>query len=120
MSWQLHIILAFTVVSTRLSGVTLETPQLCRSMARMYHVRGNKACGASVVYAQHCTKSPHADGQLCCAAGCGVVPVKHVHLSDWFQDGYGADGAFFHQLSERLPRTYMIPKVLFMYTGAHG
>ncbi len=49
-----------------------------------------------------------------------MVPVKHVHLSDWFQDGYGADGAFFHQLSERLPRTYMIPKVLFMYTGAHG
>ncbi|CAL5225566.1 g8405 [Coccomyxa viridis] len=52
--------------------------------------------------------------------GCGVVPVKHVHLSDWFQDGYGADGAFFHQLSERLPRTYMVPKVLFMYSGAHG
>ena len=61
-----------------------------------------------------------ADAQLCCAAGCGVVPVKHVHLSDWFQGGYGADGAFFHQLSERLPRTYMIPKVLFMYSGAHG
>ncbi len=66
------------------------------------------------------TKALHADVQACCIAGCGVVPVKHVHLSDWAQDGYGADGWFYNKLSERLPRTYMIPKVLFMYSGAHG
>ena len=49
-----------------------------------------------------------------------MVPVKHVHLSDWRMDGYGADGWFYNKLSERLPRTYMIPEVLFMYSGAHG
>ncbi|CAK0732654.1 hypothetical protein CVIRNUC_000161 [Coccomyxa viridis] len=53
-------------------------------------------------------------------SGCGVIPVKHVHHSDWFQDVYGADGQFYHQLSERLPRTYLIPKVIFVYSGAHG
>ena len=46
--------------------------------------------------------------------------MKHVHLSDWLQDGYGADGWFYNKLSERLPRTYMIQEVLFMYSGAHG
>ena len=49
-----------------------------------------------------------------------MIPVKHVHHSDWFQDVYGADGQFYHQLSERLPRTYLIPKVIFVYSGAHG
>ena len=61
-----------------------------------------------------------ASPRLLCCAGCGVIPVKHVHHSDWFQDVYGADGQFYHQLSERLPRTYLIPKVIFVYSGAHG
>lgn len=91
-----------------------------RSKAELRDTRDGKACGGCVSHCPALQQFFHANGQLCCAVGCGVVPVKHVHLSDWFQDGYGADGAFFHQLSERLPRTYMVPKVLFMYSGAHG
>ena len=47
-----------------------------------------------------------------------MVPVAHVHLSDWVggNNSYNADGRFYHELSERLPRTYLIPHVIYIYT----
>ena len=53
----------------------------------------------------------------CFAAGCGVVPVKHAHLADWVggNSSYDADGRFYHELSECLPRTYLIPHVIYIY-----
>lgn len=50
-----------------------------------------------------------------------MVPVKHVHLSDWVggNSSYNADGRFYHQLSERLPRTYLIPYVIYIYGHPH-
>ena len=53
----------------------------------------------------------------CCIAGCGVVPVKYVHLADWVggNSSYSADGRFYHDLSEQLPRTYLIPHVIYIY-----
>ena len=49
-----------------------------------------------------------------------MVPVRHVHLSDWLQDDYVADGLFYKKLAERLPRTYFVPKVIYMYSGGEG
>ena len=44
-------------------------------------------------------------------AGCGVVPMRHAHLSDWTRSSYTADGEFYSALSELVPRTYLIKKV---------
>ena len=46
--------------------------------------------------------------------------MRHVHLSDWLQDDYVADGLFYKKLAERLPRTYFVPKVIYMYSGGEG
>ena len=53
----------------------------------------------------------------CYCAGCGVVPVKYVHPADWVggNSSYNADGLFYHELSERLPRTYLISQVIYIY-----
>lgn len=54
------------------------------------------------------------------AAGCGVVPTKYAHLADWtIGDMHAADGNYFERLSEQLPRTYLVKRVIYMYTGAH-
>ena len=52
-------------------------------------------------------------------AGCGVVPLKHVNLSDWTRGSYTADGDFYVGLSESVPRTYMVKKVIYVYNGGH-
>lgn len=52
-------------------------------------------------------------------AGCGVVPLKHVNLSDWTRGSYTADGDFYFGLSESVPRTYMVKKVIYVYNGGH-
>ncbi|CAL8465893.1 g5429 [Coccomyxa elongata] len=49
--------------------------------------------------------------------GCGVVPIKHSHLSNWPEGDYEADGKFYHKLSEVMPRTYLVKKVIFVYNG---
>lgn len=48
-----------------------------------------------------------------------MVPVKHVHLSNWSQGGYNADAHFYTTISNQLPRTYFIPKVIYAYSGVH-
>ena len=54
-------------------------------------------------------------------AGCGVVPSKYAHLADWTssKDPYQADGHYFHELSELMPRTYFIEKVIYVYSGGN-
>ena len=49
-----------------------------------------------------------------------MVPVWHVHLLDWLQDDYIADGLFYKKLAERLPRTYFVPKVIYVYSSGEG
>ena len=54
------------------------------------------------------------------ATGCGVVPTRYAHLADWtIGDMHAADGNYFNRLSEQLPRTYLVKKLIYMYTGAH-
>ena len=54
------------------------------------------------------------------AAGCGVVPTRYAHLADWtIGNMHAADGNYFNRLSEQLPRTYLVKKLIYMYTGPH-
>ena len=54
-------------------------------------------------------------------AGCGVVPSKYAHMADWTasKDPYTADGNYYFELSERMPRTYLVNKIIYIYSGGH-
>ena len=49
------------------------------------------------------------------------MPSKYAHLADWTssKDPYQADGHYFHELSELMPRTYFIEKVIYVYSGGN-
>ena len=52
-------------------------------------------------------------------SACGVVPVHQAHQSDWVSSAdYEADAFFYRELSERLPRTYFVPYVIYQYSGS--
>ncbi|CAL5224084.1 g6710 [Coccomyxa viridis] len=51
--------------------------------------------------------------------GCAVVPSKYAHLADWTtgQTPYGGDGHYLHTLSELMPRTYFMERIIYVYSG---
>ena len=55
-------------------------------------------------------------------AGCGVVPSKYAHLADWTTSAnpYEGDGHYLHDLSELLPRTYFMEKIIYVYSGSNA
>ena len=49
------------------------------------------------------------------------MPSKYAHMADWTasKDPYTADGNYYFELSERMPRTYLVDKVIYVYSGGH-